>query len=239
MGNYSQIYSRLHSVDGVGGLAHFTALAGAEYGGRAVRLLVIGRAANGWTQLPVGSAREFGEAAEAAFRTSGFSWVGCENGRLYSLHGAGRRYWLSRSAFWRAARRVLYGLDGGRLPERWVERIAWSNLYKLSPLGAGNPSSRLCAAQIEPCRELLREEMLALRPTHILMPVGLGWFRGDGRYDFSRLFEAVTPGAGAVEATARFRLPDGTAAPALITCRPEFRNEDGFARDVLEAFRDS
>ena len=96
---------------------------------------------------------------------------------------------------------------------------------------------RAGAAQIEPCRELLREEMLALRPTHILMPVGLGWFRGDGRYDFSRLFEAVTPGAGAVEATARFRLPDGTAAPALITCRPEFRNEDGFARDVLEAFK--
>ena len=148
-------------------------------------------------------------------------------------------YRLSRSPFWRVARRLLAAL-GEDASGRWVERIAWSNLYKIAPLGGGNPSNALCRAQIGPCRAILAEEIRRLEPTHIFMPVGWNWFESDGRYDFSRLFGGVRRSGGTyAEGSAYFALPGGRMAQAVIACRPERRPEEEYVREIAELFRTS
>lgn len=228
---YEALYA---AAEDIGGLSHFTAMAGAEYYGQSTRLMLIGRAVNGWEALDTSGALAFGLAAEVAFERPGFTWVSGEGGQMRSLHCEGYR--LGRSPFWRAARRLLevLGVDASG---RWIERLAWSNLYKLAPRKSGNPPNALCRAQIGPCREILAEEIRRFAPTHIFMPVGWNWFRSDGRYDFSRLFSCVEHTGGRyAEGRARFELPDGQSVPAVIACRPEGRREEEYVREVMELF---
>lgn len=238
MTEIGRLYGGLYAAIGdMGGLSHFTAMAGTLYRSQETRLMVIGRATNGWKQLDTSSAAAFSREAEAAFGSPGFSWVSGDGGDLRSARDV--LYRLSRSPFWRVARRLLAAL-GEDASGRWVERIAWSNLYKIAPLGGGNPSNALCRAQIGPCRAILAEEIRRFEPTHIFMPVGWNWFESDGRYDFSRLFGGVRRSGGRyAEGSAYFALPDGRAVQAVIACRPERRPEEEYVREIAELFRTS
>lgn len=238
MTEIGRLYGGLYAAVGdMGGLSHFTAMAGTLYRSQETRLMVIGRATNGWKQLDTSSAAAFSREAEAAFGSPGFSWVSGAGGDLRSARDV--LYRLSRSPFWRVARRLLAAL-GEDASGRWVERIAWSNLYKIAPLGGGNPSNALCRAQIGPCRAILAEEIRRFEPTHIFMPVGWNWFESDGRYDFSRLFGGVRRSGGRyAEGSAYFALPDGRAVQAVIACRPERRPEEEYVREIAELFRTS
>ena len=238
MTEIGRLYGGLYAAVGdMGGLSHFTAMAGTLYRSQETRLMVIGRATNGWKQLDTSSAAAFSREAEAAFGSPGFSWVSGDGGDLRSARDV--LYRLSRSPFWRVSRRLLAAL-GEDASGRWVERIAWSNLYKIAPLGGGNPSNALCRAQIGPCRAILAEEIRRFEPTHIFMPVGWNWFESDGRYDFSRLFGGVRRSGGRyAEGSAYFALPDGRAVQAVIACRPERRPEEEYVREIAELFRTS
>lgn len=238
MTEIGRLYGGLYAAVGdMGGLSHFTAMAGTLYRSQETRLMVIGRATNGWKQLDTSSAAAFSREAEAAFGSPGFSWVSGDGGDLRSARDV--LYRLSRSPFWRVARRLLAAL-GEDASGRWVERIAWSNLYKIAHLGGGNPSNALCRAQIGPCRAILAEEIRRFEPTHIFMPVGWNWFESDGRYDFSRLFGGVRRSGGRyAEGSAYFALPDGRAVQAVIACRPERRPEEEYVREIAELFRTS
>lgn len=238
MTEIGRLYGGLYAAVGdMVGLSHFTAMAGTLYRSQETRLMVIGRATNGWKQLDTSSAAAFSREAEAAFGSPGFSWVSGDGGDLRSARDV--LYRLSRSPFWRVARRLLAAL-GEDASGRWVERIAWSNLYKIAPLGGGNPSNALCRAQIGPCRAILAEEIRRFEPTHIFMPVGWNWFESDGRYDFSRLFGGVRRSGGRyAEGSAYFALPDGRAVQAVIACRPERRPEEEYVREIAELFRTS
>ena len=238
MTEIGRLYGGLYAAVGdMGGLSHFTAMAGTLYRSQETRLMVIGRATNGWKQLDTSSAAAFSREAEAAFGSPGFSWVSGDGGDLRSARDV--LYRLSRSPFWRVARRLLAAL-GEDASGRWVERIAWSNLYKIAPLGGGNPSNALCRAQIGPYRAILAEEIRRFEPTHIFMPVGWNWFESDGRYDFSRLFGGVRRSGGRyAEGSAYFALPDGRAVQAVIACRPERRPEEEYVREIAELFRTS
>ena len=238
MTEIGRLYGGLYAAVGdMGGLSHFTAMAGTLYRSQETRLMVIGRATNGWKQLDTSSAAAFSREAEAAFGSPGFSWVSGDGGDLRSARDV--LYRLSRSPFWRVARRLLAAL-GEDASGRWGERIAWSNLYKIAPLGGGNPSNALCRAQIGPCRAILAEEIRRFEPTHIFMPVGWNWFESDGRYDFSRLFGGVRRSGGRyAEGSAYFALPDGRAVQAVIACRPERRPEEEYVREIAELFRTS
>lgn len=238
MTEIGRLYGGLYAAVGdMGGLSHFTAMAGTLYRSQETRLMVIGRATNGWKQLDTSSAAAFSREAEAAFGSPGFSWVSGDGGDLRSARDV--LYRLSRSPFWRVARRLLAAL-GEDASGRWVERIAWSNLYKIAPLGGGNPSNALCRAQIGPCRAILAEEIRRFEPTHIFMPVGWNWFESDGRYDFSRLFGGVRRSGGTyAEGSAYFALPGGRMAQVVIACRPERRPEEEYVREIAELFRTS
>jgi len=83
----------------------------------------------------------------------------------------------ARSAFWRVVRGLSRQQTGNSAD--WYERIAYSNLYKLSPASEGNPSSALCGRQYDLCAEILRREIEVLAPSAVVLLCGAGWY-----YDF-------------------------------------------------------
>lgn len=233
---YEDLYN---AVGDICRYAHFVAVEGSDYRTSPVRLMVVGRAVNGWVTLPSHSAEAFGAAAREKSEQAGFTWVTGEGDNMRSLHD--ENYRLNRSPFWRITRRILAGLCGRDAGGRWIERIAWSNLYKVSPRSGGNPSNALCRSEIIPCRAILSEEIERLSPTHIFMPVGWRWFHSDERYDFSQLFcDAERSGAEngtAVEGTAQYLLHNGLYVPTVIASRPEFRREGPYVEEVLASFK--
>ena len=67
MTEIGRLYGGLYAAVGdMGGLSHFTAMAGTLYRSQETRLMVIGRATNGWKRLDTSSAAAFSREAEAA-----------------------------------------------------------------------------------------------------------------------------------------------------------------------------
>ena len=72
-------------------------------------------------------------------------------------------------AFWRVVRGVTRGLGiSNPESEDWPSHLVWSNLYKVSPAGGGNPNNSLCNAQYDGCKKLLQCEIQDYRPRHLL-----------------------------------------------------------------------
>ena len=223
-------------------LAHFVSMRGELYDASDVRLFVVGRATNGGSPLPCGSAQEFAEAANDKFNSSGFQWIANPEEGFRSLHNASGTYYLSKSPFWKVAHGIwckLYKSD----KDDFIKRIAWSNLYKIAPKDGGNPTTGMCKKQFKACYDILKEEIRTYRPTHILIISGYKhWYEWED-YDFSKLF-ICNQYLGSnnenktifVEGTAKFNL-DGELIPVVITCRPEGRKEDPFVEEALSFLR--
>jgi hypothetical protein len=141
-------------------------------------LMIIGRATNGWGEPEDGDDTQFtlAEIVDPDVRR------GFVERTLRSVD-EDPLIWVNeygpRSAFWRVARRVAEGL--GVAGEHWYRRVAWSNLYKVGPAEAGNPSDALMQAQQAMCIQLLRHELAVLQPRRVLFMVGCGveadWFQ--------------------------------------------------------------
>jgi len=150
------------------------------------RMMVIGRAVNGWADDVPFTAERLGTEIDAgelidevdeAHETSDgcpMTWViDCEGART-SANGK-VLYNTNASAFWRVARGVMQGLSGNEMMDRWSSALAWSNLYKISPLSGGNPSSSLCNAQLKTARRCLATEVECIQPKSILFLTGFDW----------------------------------------------------------------
>lgn len=238
-------------------LSHFTAMSGPEYGENGFKkMMLIGRAVNGWMKYQdINDAEDFGQKSLDAMIKSKFSWVvqdkngkGLRNGpeddstmKNESEKRADDYYYLDKSPFWRVAKNIFSKVTGIDSNGKWVDYIAWSNLYKVSFYDTGNPSWKMMKAQLSGCRNLLKQEIETYQPDFILMVVGWDWFE---LFNNGSIFQSVkfidrnkykgndTNGVY-VEATAVY--VSGTKEiPVIITCRPEFRDETKFVEDVLK-----
>ena len=154
-------------------------------------LMVVGRAVNGWDD--VWTKEEItNDAKRQAIVATGLA--GAE-----SLVGRGRgkdlmldiiRYWhepvpesicegyqgyrFNRSAFFRVTRSVIEKLTT-TTPEDWAAHLIWTNLYKVSPAGGGNPPSSLATLLFERSAALLSTEIVVCRPKRVLFLTGRDW----------------------------------------------------------------
>ena len=222
---YRQLYDAVYSEGGKKfketHLSNFVAMRGKRYNEKigkndVVRLMVVGRAVNGWGELmPITSSDAYAEEATKLFEQDNrfeTEW-GMQNGEIdpYSeyedldennipkLDKDGKKiikkYYLSRSAFWSAALGVYEELSKEEKHEHtdWYEDIVWNNIYKVAPQKEGNPSTNLIYAQAEVCVNLLREEMKLLEPTHVLLVIDKSWVSWTSRkkvmFDFMNAFD--------------------------------------------------
>lgn len=206
----------------------FLAMAGQSYDGA---LMVVGRAVNGWTDgiLPaaLGVPAEVSRYATLVQESVAGSGE-CPMLWVTAGWGATEGYNTKRSAFWRSLRRVVQGLDIADVEAAgWSSHIVWSNLYKLSPAGGGNPSNVLRDIQLSGCAELLKLEFRTYRPSRILFLTGADWaapFLSTCELQDGSRFQYVE----------RVGLCDG--ARCVIAAHPQGKPEEVWASEVLAAF---
>lgn len=164
-------HSRLSPTE----LTAFLCMAGSLYEGR---LMVVGRAVNGWTDgvLPADLAQPAKAQAFAKTVFESVTGANCPMAWVSESWGTTSGYNSRRSAFWRSIRAVVHGLDiANVLLPQWPSHLLWSNLYKVAPAQGGNPDGNLCSLQLAGCIDLLRLEVDTYKPTRILFLTGMGW----------------------------------------------------------------
>lgn len=159
------LYEELAKIDRESEYETFCAQWGEEYkqGG----VMFVGRAVNDWvTQGDRNTSGMFkdGSTNQAFARADQMKWV--EDKQYYKV-----------SAFWRVVKAIIQNtICAGN---DWYKHAVWSNLYKLSPTGGGNPSNSLCKKQLEICIDIFKKEIETFDPKFIVCLSGKGWY-----YDF-------------------------------------------------------
>lgn len=233
--SYETIYERMLSEvasavsDPDVPLVPFWPIRGAAYDGE---LLVIGRSVNGW--IEDWTARQLRElpvrqSAVERMRSNAEPVDRCRMGWVTELWDAREGYNTHRSAFWRVLRRITAndttpGLDDSR----WSSRLAWTNLYKVSPAAGWNPGADLQRAQRGSAIELLNLEIKELAPRRVLALTG-GWI---GPF-WDGLGLKLTTRSGLVEAVGM----KGDCA-WVVAKHPMVKPEGPLVREVLAAFAD-
>lgn len=203
--------------------------------------MVVGRSVNGWSKDAAISPQDASDAAaRAKFAESVFHSVtdvagfpGCPMKWVadswHLPHGNGG-YCTNRSAFWRVTRKLVGTLNVCD-PEDvdWSSNLAWSNLYKLSPIKGWNPSGRVAQAQFDGCLELLKSELEILAPHRLTLATGWNWARPflDGLS-----YREVICGSGYVESVGYIG-----SASVVVACHPMTKKETKWVSEVGDAFR--
>ena len=236
---YLRLYDNCHDQPWYGSCASFVALKGKSFDTCNIRLMLIGRATNGWGTKASSFGSAFAQTAEDQFTSTGRfdEWIDFRDSVMYSRNDSD--YCIDRTPFWAYAQEVWRTLGGvqGQDEPIWMNQIVWSNLYKLAPKSSGNPTDDMIEKQHDICVDILKYELSTLKPTHILMMTGYNWFS-----PFSGIFsDSHKLGVNRMRGKNRNQIfVEGTAdfhgIPAVITCRPEYRNKTLFVQQVVEAF---
>ena len=230
-------------------LAHFVPMKGVKYDSSEIKLMLVGRAVNGWFDADVKTKIEYGNYIERLLINDNgkFDWVTDENGVLYNKNESGSKgdYRLS-SPFWDYSKSIFkYLIEKNKSDNyqeilsdtRWIDYIVWTNLYKIAPTHMDNPDEEMKKLQQEECINILKYEIERYKPTHILAFTGWNdWFC----YFENLMTEHKVLGTN----VARGKNKNSVYLEALgkignikvaVTCRPENRNKKDFLEDVCKA----
>jgi len=143
------------------------------------KLMVVGRAGNGGIIYLDKNIYQNKDEAFVLFKKhffNGLQWVidqwGANDGE----------YNPKKSAFWRLSKRLSEELIEKN--DFVINKIAYSNLYKISNYEGGNPSEKLMDVQFDICRKILLKEIELYKPEIVVFFTGLGmaqWFLQDSK----------------------------------------------------------
>jgi hypothetical protein len=170
-------------------------LRGTDYEKQERKLLIIGRALNGWLenfsftinglkgvnvenfveqriheydkQEQIGEYKRYSSLSDSQScpNLPGLNWV---ETYCEDSNGQIKSQRTSNTRFWTFAKNVTCSNGFGN-EQTWIKHIAWTNLYKICPMDKDNPKGRLCNCQLEDCKKILAQELELLKPTHILV----------------------------------------------------------------------
>lgn len=206
-----------------------------------VRLMLVGRSVNGWTEISEKTSEEFSIAAAYTILEEGFDWLRDDGkGKETYIRDYDQkecRYNINQSSFFRCTRKILNRLNPITvIDQRWFDYIVWSNLYTIAPPYKGNAEGKLQDVQVETSKKLLQKQIELYKPTHILFITDWDWWFerftdvfpmvkkvGDSTMD--NVVGKGIYGNSKVVVTVR---PDRT--------RPNRPNEEMFVNDVVKCF---
>lgn len=236
-------------MEGVGieTLSRFSLMVGEKYKDASKRLLLVGRAPNGWGKSKARHKEEFAQDAIAEYRAKHFEWVQKKQGsnvlvsRYFSESGKEIVYPLANFfQYTECVLKELAGIDCSDTDEKWVDYIAWSNLYKVSPTYSRNPEGEMKAIQTAICRRILLNdiELLDPKPTHILFFTGYDdWFElfaedfPNVRWVGKNYMRGPKKGKPYVEARGTYG-----SSKVVVCCRPEYRTKEELVEDIVNGF---
>lgn len=160
---YKYAYNRKNelSTDKVT-LSFVPAICGAGYKESVKKIMVVGRAPNGWSMA---SYKDGGCAPESWFKAN-LSWVyqegpiRCDNGEMHKPS-------VNHSKFWQFIRYNLSLNNPNIDTKKFTDTIVWTNLYKISPEIKGNPSDKLCDETCGLMDDILLAEIKYYQPNEI------------------------------------------------------------------------
>jgi hypothetical protein len=227
-------------------LSHFVGMKGKKYDQQTIKLLIVGRAVNGWGQLNTASAEDFAMEAIEKMQKDNFNWIVCDKSSLRNdCLDNGEYYWLNDSPFWRTNKRIWMSLTNNHdfqdlEQDKWVDYIAWTNLYKIAPLDTGNPTTTMSKRQLDSCKKILKAEIENFKQTHILFITGYEWWFEDFKEIFDIEFKNVKKNVYHGEnKNSFFAETYGTTSEGVkivVSCRPEFRDENLYVDDIVNSF---
>ncbi len=214
---YIELFDKLK--DRTQSLACCSLMVGKEYKNTDFKLLVVGRAINGWDNewKKETSVDEYAEKVLEMGKNE-FQWT-----KVIDFNSG---YNVNNSSFWRVSRKILEKISECN-DNAWISKIAWSNLYKVSKSSGGNPSDKLCSLQLETCKKILLKEIREIKPDLILFITDMNWFK-----DFNiEEFEIEENSGETVIAYGKYE-----SSKIIVTKRPEGKKEEKFVDDVISVF---
>ena len=228
----------------------FLSMEGERYRQADPKLMVVGRATNGWEPkifpLKLSSTEEKSTFAATAFKHSSetLDWV-------TDLWGnqSPKEYNTKRSPFWRVIRGVVEKLgianSSGALSDKWASYIVWSNLYKIAPAEEGNPGQALIKVQLDGCKELLCEEIeKSYQPNRLLFLTESTSDHNaieDWSYPFvshlvaKKIIPALIPPTNRSPYVKLISQPT-ESVKVVVAVHPQTRNETAWLEDVVANF---
>lgn len=238
--NYQQLYKIVKEKFPNKHFSRFFPMVGNGYDDAAIRLMLVGRSPNGWTELNETTAEDFARDAACEMLNFGFGWLrndGYAKNTYKDENGNKKRYNINMSAFFRTTRKIVQLLLPERASwERWFENIVWTNLYTISPEHHGNAVGKLQDIQLEISKKLLLQHIKFYKPTHILFMTDWDWW-----FDrFTDVFPNVRK-TGNSEKDNVVGIGCLNDIQIVVSIRPDRTipnkpNEDKFADDVFNAF---
>lgn len=137
------------------------AICGANYNSSSKKIMVVGRAPNGWSMKSYHN----GSRPENWFEAK-LSWV-YQDGPVRCDNGEQHEASVKWSKFWQFIRYNL-SLQCSEIDRNtFSDMIVWTNLYKISPKSSGNPSDHLCRDTCELMDKILLAEIKYYCPDEI------------------------------------------------------------------------
>jgi hypothetical protein len=131
-------------------------------------ILFVGRSVNGWNDFDKNELVKNQDKILGEIGLDDLQWT-------IDQWGSQNEYNTKKSAFWRLNKKISDSLFGENLEN--LNKVSWTNLYKVSKAKAGNPSERLCDFQIDLAKQILIEEVNLLKPKYIVFHTSFNWVR--------------------------------------------------------------
>lgn len=212
---------------------------GKLYGQSKIRLMVVGRAVNGWNEEDYSNFIDSRDIAEHAFKI----YDNADFSRIVKMTDKDEYNYI-RSKLHKLTYRVLCAFGEGTPghwyddPKQWQEKFVSSNLYHISPQAERNPSVRQQKATYKISAEILLKEIEIYNPTHIIFVVGKEWMFDDKWEDHFQYKLGVTFNPTG----SKFITSSGYIGNAkyIVTERPERRvsgwTEEFLVNEAINAF---
>ncbi|MBQ9263857.1 MAG: hypothetical protein IJ189_06545 [Clostridia bacterium] len=242
---YGQLYQDMKPYFKKYSLSTLVPMEGSQYKNQTIKLMLIGRALNGWFMQDMDCADTCSQYAKDA---------------MDMLKNKGRFVWMQNKEennnaiirpFWNYTKDILKRLRNcDEIETDWYETIVWANLFPISFANKGNPSNEIKYAQFQAAKNLLNAQIEYFKPTHILIISGWkDWFVLQRRKNcleqdtpfLPNVYERnvnkeVVKGSGTYEITGS-STSEIIHIPVVISRRPEFFNKEIFVNDVVLAFQ--
>ena len=206
---------------------------GEKYGSENIKLMIVGRAVNGWSTNWGTSAKEIAKQALAI----NFSMDSIDKCPLQNEHSMDE-YNFNRCSFLNLGKKVAQTL--GLKSQDISANLIWSNLYKVAPAISGNPNGKVQKLQRQSAIKILKKEIELFSPTHILFVTDIDWLEATWRNNASEQSFAK-----AFDIRKDFRINEGKYVkafgmyekiPYVVCVRPETRPIEEMLKDVMHAF---
>lgn len=212
---------------------------GKLYGQGSIKLMVVGRAVNGWNEEDYSAftdSKAIAEHAMTIHENSDFSRIVKRTDK--------DEYNYIRSKLYKLTYGVLCAMGEGTFdhwyddPKQWQEKFVSSNLYHISPQAERNPDVWQQLATYRISADILLKEIEIYNPTHIIFVVGKEWMFDDKWEDHFQ----YKLGISLKQNDSKFIASSGYIGSAkyVVTERPERRvkgwTEDFLVGEVMNAF---